>query len=100
MAGEYGGAKARRASGAPCRGAVFHGRAHRLGSPQYTRRFRFVLDKARFDAARGAFWAIEKADGALQITDLEFGNLDPGPFAGNERAGFVLRLCHSPFGAG
>ena len=100
MAREYGGGGSRRASGAPMSRLDFQWRAHRLGSPPYTRRFRFVLDKARFDAARDAFWAIEKADGTLQITDLELGNLVPGERAWIERAGFVLRLCHSPFGAG
>ncbi len=89
--------------------------------PQHTRRFRFVLDKARFDtametlgvafwpgdrglaevdAAREAYRAIETADGTLQITDLELGNLVAGERAWIERAGFTLRLCRAPFGAG
>ncbi len=91
-----------------------------VNAPQHTRRFRFVLDKARFDtamatlgvafwpgdrgpaevdAARDAFRAIEKADGTLQITDLELGNLVAGERAWIERARFTLRLCRSPFGA-
>ena len=89
--------------------------------PQHTRRFRFVLDTARFDtametlvvvlwpgdrgpaevdAARDTIRAIEKADGTLQIADLELGNLVPGEKAWIERARFMLRLCRSPFGAG
>jgi len=100
MAREYGGGGARRASGASMSRLDFQWRAHRLGSPQYTRRFRFVLDKARFDAGRGAFRAIEMADGTLQITDLELGNLVPGERAWIERTGFVVRRCRSPFGAG
>ncbi len=92
-----------------------------VNAPQHTRRFRFVLDKAQFDtaretldvllwpgnhspaevgAARDAFRAIEKADGTLQITDLELGNLVPGETAWIERVSFMLRLCRSPSGAG
>ncbi len=92
-----------------------------VNAPQHTRRFRFVLDKARFDtametlalvlwpgdrgpaevdAARDAFRAIEKADGILQITDLELGNLVSGERAWIERASFMVHLCRSPFGAG
>ncbi len=92
-----------------------------VNAPQQTRRFRFVLDKARFDtametlalvlwpgdrgpaevdAARDAFRAIERADGILQITDLELGNLVSGESAWIERASFMLRLCRLPFGAG
>ncbi len=92
-----------------------------VNAPQHTRRFRFVLDKARFDtametlavvlwpgdrgpaevdAARDAFRAIERADGTLQITDLELGNLVAGERAWIERARFMVHLCRSPFGAG
>ncbi len=92
-----------------------------VNAPQHSRGFRFVLDKARFDtametlavvlwpgergpaevdAARDAYRAIEKADGTLQITDLELGNLVAGERAWIERARFTLRLCRSPFGAG
>ncbi len=55
---------------------------------------------AEVDAARDAFRAIEKADGTLQITDLELGNLVAGERAWIERASFMLRLCRAPFGAG
>ncbi len=92
-----------------------------VNAPQHTRRFRFVLDKARFDtametlalvhwpgdrgpaevdAARDAFRAIERADGSLQITDLELGTLVSGERAWIERASFMVHLCRSPFGAG
>ena len=55
---------------------------------------------AEVDAARETYRAIETADGTLQITDLELGNLVAGERAWIERAGFTLRLWCAPFGAG
>ncbi len=55
---------------------------------------------AEVDAARDAYRAIETADGTLQITDLELGNLVAGERAWIERARFMLRLCRAPIGAG